>query len=310
MTAPAEPLFLGVDGGGSKTLAVVVDASGRERGRGHAGGANYRAVGLAAAAAQVHGAVAAALLDADAARPCAAGWLGLAGIDAAADADALRPHLAALAGALRLSNDAELVLGALPEGNGVALIAGTGAIALGRDRHGSFARASGWGHLLGDEGSGFAIGQHALHAAVRAADERGPATRLLTDILAAWALPAPVALIEYVHARATKADIARLAPLVFTAAEMGDMVAQHIMQHGAAELAHSALTVAQRLDLPPDMPLACGGSLLTRNDAYRDLVLAQLHAVNPYTLAMVVADPAYTAACLLAHIYAKDRTDA
>jgi glucosamine kinase len=154
MSAPTEPLFLGVDGGGSKTVAVLVDAAGRERGRGHAGGSNYRTVGLDAAVAQIQCAVQTALAMAGSDTPCAAGWFGLAGIDDLADADTLRPRLAALAGTLRLTNDAEMVLAALENGTGVALIAGAGAIALGSDGHGACARARRPPHDPGPPGGG------------------------------------------------------------------------------------------------------------------------------------------------------------
>src|SRR6185437_6227673 len=85
---------------------------------------------------------------------------------------------------------------------GVALIAGTGSIAVGRNAAGVAARVGGWGHLLGEEGSGYAIGSAALNAAVRAADGRGEPTSLLQRILATWGLSAAPELIPYVYADA------------------------------------------------------------------------------------------------------------
>ncbi len=250
MSGRDESLFLGVDGGGSKTLAIVVDGDGRERGRGGAAGSNHHSAGLMDAVAQVEHAVRQALDTAGANLPVAGAWLGLAGVDHAADETMLLPHLHHLSPALRLTNDAELLLGALPDAMGVALIAGTGAIALGRDKRGGHARASGWGHLIGDEGSGFAIGYASLRAATRMADGRGPATSLLSAIIETWELTAPSDMIAHVYTQSDKAKIARLAPLALSAWRAGDAAAGRIVRHAAAELALAVLAVDRRSRAP------------------------------------------------------------
>jgi glucosamine kinase len=122
---------IGVDGGGSKTLAVVVDAQGNERGRGIAGSANYATVGIDQAVRQIHSAVEEAARAASCSLPLSAAWLGLAGIDRPGDNEILLPHLRSVAEFILLTNDAELVLSALDDAVGIALIAGTGSIARG-----------------------------------------------------------------------------------------------------------------------------------------------------------------------------------
>ena len=204
-------------------------------------------------------------------------------------------HLLHLATTLRLTNDAELLLGALPDAMGVALIAGTGAIALGRDARGTTARANGWGHLIGDEGSGYALGHGAVRAATRAADGRGPATTLLAAITHAWALTTPADIIAHVYAHPDKVEIARLAPLVLAAWRAGDAVAGRIVRRAAGELAASALAVGHALALPHDLPLACGGALLTQAADYRECVYARLRRTQPIT-PVVVDNPAHAAA--------------
>ena len=295
MSTHADPLYLGIDGGGSKTLAVIVDAQGNERGRGSAAGANHHAAGLPHALAQIELAVHHALAAVGGELPLAGAWVGLAGIDDPTDQALLLPHLRALSHHLRLTNDAELLLGALPGALGVALIAGTGAIALGCDAQGQRARANGWGHLIGDEGSGYAIGQAALRAVTRAADGRGPATALCAVVLAAWNLADPAALIPHVYADPDKVVIARLAPLVLAAWRAGDAVAGRIVRHAAADLAASALAVGRALTLPAPLPLACGGALLTQADDYRKLVATRLCQTRPIA-PVVVPDPAHAAA--------------
>jgi N-acetylglucosamine kinase-like BadF-type ATPase len=291
--------FLGVDGGGSKTLAVVVDAQGQERGRGVAGSSNHTAVGLDAALAQLHLAVQRAAEQVRCPLPLGAAWLGMAGVDRPEDSALLLPGMQGLAGSIRLTNDAELLLSALDGAVGVALIAGTGSIALGRDRHGATTRAGGWGHVLGDEGSGYAIGRQALQAAVRAADGRGPATTLLERILAQWGLQQPADLFEQVYQKAEKADIARLAVLVFTAAQAGDHAARKIIQHAAEELALAALTVCRALDFstkPTEaIPLALGGGLLLGEVGLRWQVLRRMRRQRAVQ-SVLVEQPALSAA--------------
>ena len=97
MSAVPVELFLGVDGGGSKTLAVIVDALGRERGRGVAGSSNQEAAGFAVALTELRAAVARATVTAGAALPLRAAWLGLAGVDRPEDGERFSPEVRALA---------------------------------------------------------------------------------------------------------------------------------------------------------------------------------------------------------------------
>lgn len=291
------PLFAGVDGGGSKTLAVVVDAEGRERGRGAAGSSNYAAVGRDAAVAAIRTAVGAATNAAGGVPALGAAWIGLAGVDRPHDQAVLLPWLRLLAGEVRLTNDAELVLAALPGAAGVAVIAGTGAIALGRDAAGATARASGWGHVIGDEGSGYELGRLALQAASRAADGRGPATALLRSIEAHWGLADPSEMIERVYHGIDKAGIAQLAGLVFTAADAGDPVARGLVDRAAGELALAAVVVGDALGFGETaLPLALSGGLLVGETGFRQKVLRRLRRRRTVGPVAVVDDAALSAA--------------
>jgi len=127
-------------------------------------------------------------------------------------------------------------LGAVP---GVLLLAGTGAIALGRDRHGRFARAGGLGPLLGDDGSAFAIGRAWLRDAVAPARARGLAT-------------APDAV----------ARVAALAPGVLRRARLGDRTARRIVREAQQALAALAGRTARTLRLRPPVTLSWAGGLL------------------------------------------------
>ncbi len=290
-------LFAGVDGGGSKTLAVVVDAQGAERGRATAGSSNYSSVGLDRAIGAIGAALSEAAGLAGAALPLCAAWFGLAGVDRPADRAALLPRLSGPAGALRLTNDAELALTGLPGALGVAVIAGTGSIAVGRNAEGRRARAGGWGHLFGDEGSGYELGRLALQAAARAADGRGPATTLLGAILRHWSLSRPSDLIGRVYPDADRSLIAGLSPLVFTEARIGDRVARGLLERAAAELTLAAVTVGDELGYRErELPLALGGGLLIHNAGLRDLTLECIRSERRLGQVVTVPEPASSAA--------------
>ncbi len=289
--------YIGVDGGGSKTLAIVVDARGRERGRGLAGSANYASVGLARAVEQVHLAATRALQAAGCQHQPRGAWIGLAGMDRRVDLESVYPHVRTLAEHVHLTNDAELPLAALDQAIGVTLIAGTGSIALGRDMHGRTHRVGGWGHILGDEGSGYEIGRLALQAATRAADGRGPQTTLLPRILQHWELQRPEDLISAIYPERDTARIARVATCVFAAARDGDPVARTIVRHAAEELALAVLVVSNALDFPDGiLPLALGGSLLVREAPFRAQILRRLRARRQLGQVVIVEEPALSAA--------------
>jgi N-acetylglucosamine kinase-like BadF-type ATPase len=300
LDAPPNRLFLGVDGGGTQTRAVVVDDAGVERAAAQGDGANPHRVGAERAVAAIAAVAAEAARRAGGRLPLTAAWLGLAGLDSPADEAALTPGLASLAAVTHLVNDAELPLSALPAQVGVALIAGTGSIAVGRNEAGAATRVGGWGHTLGDEGSGYALGAAALVAAVRAADGRGEPTILLERILSAWGLDAANQLIARVYAGAgggATAPVAQVAPIVLQAARAGDALAQGIIQRGAEELALAALTAGRQLGFGvAPLPLALGGSLLLRDAGYRETVVRAISREMALGEVALVEWPALSAA--------------
>jgi len=288
---------IGVDGGGSKTLAVVVDAQGNERGRGIAGSANYATVGIDQAVRQIHSAVEEAARAASCSLPLSAAWLGLAGIDRPGDNEILLPHLHSVAEFILLTNDAELVLSALDDAVGIALIAGTGSIALGRDAHGIVTRTGGWGYIIGDEGSGYDIGRRCLQAVSRAVDGRGQMTALVGLLLQHWNLTDASDIIGKVYPDPGKAAIASLSALVFRAARAADEIASEIVQSAADELALAAVAVRNTLDFPgEEVSLALGGGLLLHEADFRAQVLRGIGKELSIRQVVLVEEPALSAA--------------
>lgn len=275
-------IVLGIDAGGSKTLALAARLDGQVIGRAKGGPGNYHAVGFAAASAAItdtaREAVRAAAYAAgvDVARVRAL-CLGAAGVDRPGDR-ALWIEWARQAfpeARARIVNDAMLVLSCAAPGDcrGLAVIAGTGSIVYGRDANGALCRAGGWGYLLGDEGSNYSIGITALRAVSRAADGRGPLTALTGLVLAHWALSDPSALVSKVYGDTSRHDIARLGRLVEAAAELGDAVALEILAEAGRELALATRSVAARLGMAGPVSCALAGAVLLRGRRVRESFL-------------------------------------
>lgn len=263
-------LILGVDGGGTKTAAVVADLEGNELGRGSAGASNFQAVGLELAREAllqaVHGCFSAANLPAQTARYMC---LGMAGAGRVADQEQLREWCLqkALAEQVEVISDAELLLWAgTPQGWGLGCISGTGSMAFGADRSGRKARSGGWGYILGDEGSGYAIGLEALRAVTRAADGRGPATTLTHRVLHAWGLGQADDLVRRVYQRgAGREEISALVQLAAEEARAGDAAAVQILENAARDLSKALEACARQLNLKGAVPCALGGGVLSHN---------------------------------------------
>lgn len=279
--------LIGVDGGGSKTTALIAGMDGDILGRGSSASSNYRTVGIQNACASLDEALRAAF--ADATLPPEAGRVrmacfGLAGIDRPGDQAPLQAwverHWPGMP--FEFVSDARLVLAAgTPEGWGIEVICGTGSIVYGRDPDGMMARAGGWGYLLGDEGSGYDIGLTALRCVARAADGRGPQTMLTELILAHWSLRSANDLIGYVYRpQVSETGIAALAVLVESAARQGDSVAQNILQQAGRELAMAVQVVSRRLQLPEPTPCALAGGMMVRGELISQEFLAAAGVLN------------------------------
>jgi N-acetylglucosamine kinase-like BadF-type ATPase len=288
---------VGVDGGGSKTLAVVVDERGNECGRAVAGSSNHTGVGIEQAVRSIYKAVEEAARQAGCVLPLSSGWFGLAGIDSPDDYELLLPYLQPLARDIRLTNDAELLLSGLPSTVGIALIAGTGSIALGRDARGTMARSGGWGHVIGDEGSGYDLGRRCLQAVARSTDGRGQATMLVDMLLKHWQLDDASEMIGKVYHASDKTVIASLSALVFEAARNGDEVARGIVDDAARELALAAIAVKQMLDFAGgQVALALGGGLLLHETDFRTKVIEAISARLSMGEVVLVEEPALSGA--------------
>lgn len=247
-SAPSS-FVLGVDGGGTRTRAVIIDRQGLELGRGDFAGAVVTASQPARAADAVTEAVRRAAERAMVVLPADAMWAGLAGAGNEAARTAVHDALVdrGLAHRLVVGTDVEAAFhDAFGSGPGVLLIAGTGSIVWARSDVGEVHRVGGWGRHLGDEGSGFALGMRALRHIARAEDGRCAPTELRKSILSALEMDAVEGLVAWVE-RASKAEVASLAPLIVEVADRGDAGALAIVEHAVEALRTQVAASVRRL---------------------------------------------------------------
>jgi N-acetylglucosamine kinase-like BadF-type ATPase len=245
---------LGIDAGGTKTVCLLADERGKILAEGRGPGANLHSAGELEVEKVLHEVMEDAIGDRDITP--AAICLGIAGVDREDEARTVRAIMRRIGHKSRVLvvNDAliALVAGAR-DAPGIVIIAGTGSIVYGRNLSGQAARAGGWGHMVGDEGSGYWIGREAVAAVMRAADGRGPATRLSDDILAHFSVNDVSQLPRIVYDREIpRMRVAALGPIVEGAVSAGDAVAMRILERAVDELMLGALSVATRLEMRGD----------------------------------------------------------
>ncbi|MCT7951166.1 ATPase [Ancylothrix sp. C2] len=262
--------FLGIDGGGTKTVCVLMDRTANVLGRGEAGASNYQSVGLERAGLSIYDSIYQALASFNGnlnAVEIDGICLGLAGAGRPEDVEILQCLLRDLQEKKELPvvwnlkesstiicNDCEIALtGGVGEPVGVVAIAGTGAICYGRNRKGVTQRASGWGYILGDEGGGYDIALRGLKAVVRSYDGREKPTILMEKLIKKLDLKSVESLIEVVYRRGWGVrEIAGLAVVVGEAAAEGDVVANEIINDVVEELVLAVKVVGEKLFLEPE----------------------------------------------------------
>ncbi|MEH2049918.1 N-acetylglucosamine kinase [Nostoc sp.] len=251
---------LGIDGGGSKTVCVLMDDSRQLLGRGEAGPSNYQSIGIEATLqsikSAIHNAVETAIITNN--LKINAICLGLAGVGRAADIEVVKRFVQELQnnkslpinwvlqpGNIVICNDALIALvGGIGQPVGIVVAAGTGSIVFGRNHQGDTKRVGGWGYILGDEGSAYKIAIAGMNAALKSYDGREISTSLIEGFKQHLDLETIEDLIEVIYRREWGVkQIAALAPVVDFAAASGDIVANMIIDDAAKELVKATSTV-------------------------------------------------------------------
>lgn len=302
--------MLGIDAGGSKTVAWLADGDGRVIGEGRGGGANLHSAGELATEKALFEVMRDALGD----RPAMPGvvCVGMAGMDRPDEEQVVRGILRRLGcrGQIVTVNDAHIALVAgADEAPGVVVIAGTGSIAYGIGPAATAARAGGWGEVYGDEGSAFWVGARALAAVVRAADRRGPATALTPLVLKHAEADRIDGLVRKVHTRPDRRQmIAAMAGLVARADAGGDAVAAEILRAGADELLLAARSVIEQLGMRGErFHVVLSGGLFKMAPVMASMLAVRVADLAPRAITGLLTDEPALGAVRLARRAAEGR---
>jgi glucosamine kinase len=279
-------IVIGIDGGGSKTHAMVADEQGRTIAETVGPGSAVRP-GRAEHSANVI-----AEVVRDALASCEMTHvtprvlsIGVAGAGRETERNELWQALVSrdLAVELVIHSDFSIALDdAFADGPGVLLISGTGSVAFGRGPTGATSRCGGWGPVCGDEGSGAWIGRRALSVVTAAADGREPETALTGAILTAAQINETSDLIGWA-ANAAPSQLASLAPVVLSVADAGDLRANAIVSLAVEELVLHVRALARQLfgDERAALPIALSGGMLSRGTTLRKRLEHRLKSAVP-----------------------------
>ena len=266
----------GIDGGGTHTRIELRDMENGFLRRWEFGPFNLNAIGEAAFRGLLREAFAWCGDMSDCARLC----VGAAGVSNPRVKEILTEELeqSGFRGTWKLCGDQEIALRGAMDGPGVVLIAGTGSICFGKNEAGDTARSGGYGHLIDDGGSGYALGRDVLGCAVRCMDGRAKDTGILQAVCDRLGSAENIVPFVY-HPKTDKAAIARFSAIAVERADLGDSEALNILRHGAEELAQLVRAAQQRLKLS-DCRIALLGGLLEADNAYRREVADALRSLG------------------------------
>jgi glucosamine kinase len=295
MAEPDGPRLLGIDIGGTRSRARLC-TGGQVTAESHGPSASLPAAGHDQAEAALRG-----LLDdlkLDEAQQLDAICVGSAGLSVPGAREFLHEHLAPLTqpGALTIVTDIQLVLPAAGLTDGVAVICGTGSVAVG-SHDGWTVQAGGWGFLLGDEGGGYWVVREAIRQLLDRRDHGAPPGPLGGQLLAATGAQDLAALHRLVYQQPHRpASWARHASLVL---DSTDPAAAAITTRAADAIAALAATAIKELDPPESLPVVLAGGLLG-HPAFRPAARRAVAQALPKAEVTVLADEPVAGAIRLA----------
>jgi glucosamine kinase len=291
----------GIDGGATKTVAALLSLDTFDMHLGHGGPSNVDAVGADAAVAALEGALSDALRAAKVdAGEVGTSVFGVAGTPSDEVSQSVRTEFA-----LQASHFVNDVIGAWASGTwlepGVAVISGTGSHVFGVDAAGRSWRTGGWGHILGDEGSGYWLGLNGMKAALRYRDGSGPETALLDAAVAFYHLDDVEDLQALMYGKPlTKREIAAFTQEVEKAAGAGDGVALSLFGTAASDLAVQVRAPVAILGLEGRFKVALVGGVFAHGELLRNPFEEAVRAFAPHAEFVVPEIPPVGGSLLLA----------
>lgn len=272
-------VFSGIEGGATRTVCVIGDETGRLLGVGRSGPSNYLTAGMETMMRSLSEAMDGALKAGGILQSPEAAYAGLAGLGLFPQPPAVEKAVqeATRSRKVFISNDAYVaVYGAFAGGPGMILVSGTGSIAMGRDAHGTLARVGGWGHILGDEGSGFHLSLEGIRAVTRAHDGLVPPTELTDKALSFFGIERSEELVKVFYLDGIgKERLATFSKEVLDTAARGDKVAIEIVASECEALKQMVRVLRTKLSLERPK-LALFGGVFEGSQWFRQRFIEEL----------------------------------
>jgi N-acetylglucosamine kinase-like BadF-type ATPase len=310
-----KPLYIiGIDGGGTKTTSVLCALDGVILAEAQGAPSNFQIIGIEQTSHTILDLIETCCHSVGCSiSQIGAVVAGLAGAGRSSDQQSMRDGIMDLAHTRNLiinnlivESDARIALeGAFGGKPGMIVIAGTGSIVFGKDERGKVYRAGGWGRLIGDEGSGYAIGQQAFRAVARSLDDKSTKTKLTKLFEKKFGLNTQEAIIYSLYKE--NFDIASVMPTVIEAVSKGDKAAKRILDNAALELVELIEITLNKMNTkiknPSKRPLALIGGLLSNDHYYFRKVISVIRKkMLPVSVRQAESSPVVGAAVMAINV--------
>jgi N-acetylglucosamine kinase-like BadF-type ATPase len=304
--ADNEKYIIGIDGGATKTTAVISDISGNILAELSGGPGNFLIIGVDKVAKTISDLILDVCNQAEVnSQNVEIVYIGLTGAGREADAEKMKNALnefwnARYSFSLKnviVTSDARIALeGAFSGNSGIILIAGTGSIMFAKDRNEEIHRVGGFGRFIGDEGSGYSIGRCGLSAIAKSFDGRFPETKLTEIIAQNFSIHSAEDLINAVYKEGF--DLALVAPFVIQCAEEGDEICREILRKEVDELVLHVKAIKNKIKLKTVSVAFIGGLISSENYFVKLLRKNIMQKVEGITVVNPEHPPAYGAVLL------------
>ena len=259
--------FLGVDGGGSKTTAVVYDEKGNFICRAQGESINYYSVGIENARQAMK-----EIIDSLSVKGFECAVIGMSALNGRATDEETERFCSGIieSNITVMDSDLFVALEAMNcEGECAFVISGTGSMAVCRDENGEIRHAGGFGYIIGDEGSGYSIALNAVKTAIRAAENIVAPTALTEKCLQYFSSENIYELIDVFYEKTvSRKNLAAFAKEVYVCAENGDVTAHEILRNEAFLLSQTVLSLIK--NKKKDIPVGLWGGIFQHNKIFRD----------------------------------------
>ena len=274
--------YLGIDGGGTKTTAIICGENAQLISRFVGESINYNSVGMETARKNLKATVEGVLGSADI--KLNAAFIGMSAISERADDEFTKKLCDGIIDCPKITMDSDVYIGLEAmrcDGAAAMVISGTGSMAVGRLPDGKIIHTGGWGYILGDEGSGYAMCIDALKAAICGFEESSEKTSLTEAILDYYKIDDINKLIDiFYDPPMPRSEIAKLAPVIFKCAE-NDNVANTIVINHAHLLANTVSALLSKM--PTGTPLGLWGGIFENYEKFRNYFSSTINERFPET---------------------------